>query len=68
MAKKDEDQAPNNQSSNQLPNSGKAAGGAVQQEDATVGSLVHQSKPIQPSKKTVILLSQNGISPDGSGQ
>jgi hypothetical protein len=47
--KKDEDQAPNNQSCNQLPDSGKASGGAIHQEDATIGSLVHQSKPIQPS-------------------
>jgi hypothetical protein len=66
--KKDEDQAPNNESGNQLPNSGKAAGGAVQQEDASIDSLVHQSKPIQPSKKPVIVLSQNEVSPDGSGQ
>jgi len=65
---KNEDHTLNNASGNQLPNYGKTAGGVVQQEMESGGSLVHQSQPIQPSKKPVIVMSQNEILPDGSGQ
>jgi hypothetical protein len=62
MAKKYEDQAPNNESGNQLPNSGKAAWGAFQQEDAIVGFGPSKQTNTTKQKTSSSVVSEWGIS------
>jgi hypothetical protein len=66
---KEEDQVPNNENGNQLPNSSKqtAASGAAELDDAGAATKIHQSKPVQASIKPVMVLSQNGMSPNCDG-
>jgi hypothetical protein len=57
--KKIEEHAPNNAAGSQLP----AVGGAAQQV-----LEVHQTQPLQPNKKPVLVLAQNEMLPSGDGQ
>jgi hypothetical protein len=68
--KQGEEQADNRAPGNQLPASGQhnAASSVVQQEGACAGSMAQQSKPVKAGNKPVIVLSQNGVSANGTSQ
>ena len=62
--KKIEEHAPNNAAGSQLP----TIGGAAQQVLDSENSVVHQTQPLQPNKKPVLVLAQNEMLRGGDGQ